>query len=577
MTSKEKMTMTAAEPKTVQPGKPFDNGKRNRKRYGTLAVLAVLCWYFCLHTTPLQISTLTTGITEPFKPDGTLDYFGAYEKQRAYKFSPPEENGMRDVIAALGPAVLEQAALIAEYTWDEIVSGKPQQDRGGSYNWYEQYYKPLCTAMYIDPEAEPKYLKSPAWESVIQKLHKGDKEWNDEKQKELREKLATAPWKSADQPETAAWLKERSPVLDLVSKTVRKPHYVEWQRREDWMCWILLPAAQAQRTFARELRIRIMERVGRGDIDGAFDDAMSILHLAKHLKRAEFCVTKLVGLSCDDLAVESVKVILEQGKPSAEQLAKFAAGLESLPGHWCLEVFDAVFESVVEYECLYRLSQASGWQGIMQMREFAKFCDERNGFVDFRMFIFALPIDMNIAGKRMHDYIGEYWRELRVCSSPAALLAASKKYSEKVEKMTGDFEKNRSQWLLLPLVSYRSRLAGDLAANLLIPALDSVNNTIVRSGTRLDLMRTAVALERYKTDSGKYPDNLDALVPQYLDEVPPDGFTGRKTITYKPAAGDKSAADKFILYSFGANGVDDNGIAGTPKNPKDRNHGDTVW
>ncbi|MEW6369199.1 MAG: hypothetical protein AB1714_31645 [Acidobacteriota bacterium] len=68
---------------------------------------------------------------------------------------------------------------------------------------------------------------------------------------------------------------------------------------------------------------------------------------------------------------------------------------------------------------------------------------------------------------------------------------------------------------------------------------------------RIVLATIALALRRFKVDHGHYPDELAALVPDYLDRVPDDAFT-LKPPDYKregegfvlwSAAGEKSLAD----------------------------------
>jgi hypothetical protein len=55
---------------------------------------------------------------------------------------------------------------------------------------------------------------------------------------------------------------------------------------------------------------------------------------------------------------------------------------------------------------------------------------------------------------------------------------------------------------------------------------------------------TALALKRYGLDRGSYPASLEQLVPDYLDAVPVDPFTGR-SLEY---AGD---GEGFLLRSAG--------------------------
>ena len=44
--------------------------------------------------------------------------------------------------------------------------------------------------------------------------------------------------------------------------------------------------------------------------------------------------------------------------------------------------------------------------------------------------------------------------------------------------------------------------------------------------TRISLLQTRLAVGAYRTDNGKLPEGLGALVPNYGRTLPPDGFDG---------------------------------------------------
>jgi hypothetical protein len=64
--------------------------------------------------------------------------------------------------------------------------------------------------------------------------------------------------------------------------------------------------------------------------------------------------------------------------------------------------------------------------------------------------------------------------------------------------------------------------------------------------------RTGLASRLYKSRMGKYPENLEALVPNILSEVPTDPFTGKPLVYRREGEG-------FIVYSLGSNEKDDGG------------------
>jgi hypothetical protein len=81
------------------------------------------------------------------------------------------------------------------------------------------------------------------------------------------------------------------------------------------------------------------------------------------------------------------------------------------------------------------------------------------------------------------------------------------------------------------------------------------------------------ALERHRLAHGEYPAQLAALVPKFLDRLPPDVVNGQP-LRYR-LKGD----GHFLLYSLGWNRTDEGGMPGRTTNGTsiDRTAGDWVW
>ena len=78
--------------------------------------------------------------------------------------------------------------------------------------------------------------------------------------------------------------------------------------------------------------------------------------------------------------------------------------------------------------------------------------------------------------------------------------------------------------------------------------------------------RLAIALRLYRIKHGEYPEPLGALVPDFLEKLPTDPFSGKDFIYRREGKG-------FIVYSVGFNMTDNGGV----EDPKDRKAGDIVW
>jgi hypothetical protein len=74
-----------------------------------------------------------------------------------------------------------------------------------------------------------------------------------------------------------------------------------------------------------------------------------------------------------------------------------------------------------------------------------------------------------------------------------------------------------------------------------------------RLHAKISIARIGLALERYHAAKGGYPAALSDLAPDYINEVPPDIYTG-KPLLYRS---DQGGA---VIYSVGQNMKDDGGI-----------------
>jgi hypothetical protein len=109
-------------------------------------------------------------------------------------------------------------------------------------------------------------------------------------------------------------------------------------------------------------------------------------------------------------------------------------------------------------------------------------------------------------------------------------------------------------------------------------SVDSNGKTVLwgrasEAEARRRLIVTAIALERFRLQNGKYPQTLDELVPRFL-KVPPIDFMDGQPLRYR-----RTNDGHFILYSVGLDCHDDGGIMRMPNQSplSPRNNFDLVW
>jgi hypothetical protein len=94
---------------------------------------------------------------------------------------------------------------------------------------------------------------------------------------------------------------------------------------------------------------------------------------------------------------------------------------------------------------------------------------------------------------------------------------------------------------------------------MLAPAMGRVAELSLRCQAHVDLARTALAIERYRLATGKVPERLEELVPQYLKTVPVDPFDGQPMRYRRTDPG-------YRLYSIMEDGQDNGGKEKTEVN-----------
>jgi len=93
-----------------------------------------------------------------------------------------------------------------------------------------------------------------------------------------------------------------------------------------------------------------------------------------------------------------------------------------------------------------------------------------------------------------------------------------------------------------------------VVVKVLAPALGRVADLDLRCRVDLELARTTLAIERYRLATGAVPDDLEALVPDYLDQVPIDLQDGRPVRYQRTESG-------YRVYSVFEDGQDHGGVS----------------
>lgn len=155
--------------------------------------------------------------------------------------------------------------------------------------------------------------------------------------------------------------------------------------------------------------------------------------------------------------------------------------------------------------------------------------------------------------------IGEIWRQIRPVGSDwkeqveaiRCLAAASREREHLTEERLRELEESDSEHL---------RSAASIIDSLFITGR-------ARAETAVDLGRVGLAAELHRLEEGEYPEDLEALVPGYLEAVPEDPWVKNRPLGYE-----RMTRGGIRVWSVGEDGVDEGGL------PHYRwEQGDEVW
>lgn len=256
-----------------------------------------------------------------------------------------------------------------------------------------------------------------------------------------------------------------------------------------------------------------------GQIATALVDWHAAVSAARTQRDLPFLVTVLYQAQDRVTLVEYLERLLALGEPSADDLVRLAKVLED-------EELAPLWVEALRSERPLLLAE-------LEMI--------KNGQL-------ALPVMLGVGRPTPQRVLADALDAALVGSLQAAEPALLRRSNRLCRISTKPFDE---QW---PEIQAEiKRLAHEpLYVRLLATAIDHCYRAQREAITMLRCMRTGVALERYRRDQGRWPDQLAELVPTYLPLVPLDTMD-RLPLKYR------RTASGVIVYSIGPDEVDNSG------------------
>jgi hypothetical protein len=280
--------------------------------------------------------------------------------------------------------------------------------------------------------------------------------------------------------------------------------------------------SQAAREVINLLQKEVFRRLRDGDIEGACIAARAMLVAARSVGDEPFIVSQLIRIACVLATTRNLERILAQGEPTESALATMQKMLEE------------------EESTPYLRTAFRGERGLEQAL--------MNAFEDGKVSLSALsvgnaPTNSNPLEKLLSP----------VQSRSAAKLARP----ELLRKMTEYIEISQlPETDRLDQFNIKEQELKDgslpVLVRALLPGVVKLADADARVRASIRLAITALASERFRLASNRWPKDLAELTPAYLKAVPLDPYDGKPL---KMRATD----DGLVVYSIGKDRKDNGG------------------
>ncbi len=334
-------------------------------------------------------------------------------------------------------------------------------------------------------------------------------------------------------------LQAAKPALQTLRKALEFPHLRLIEKPEK--IFLGLRLSLPFREFAHLLRAEAIQQKRRGNLNGAVESCLTILKLSRRIGDEAFLIRFLV------------------------QRAIFAIGMRAL---WD-EVLSDADASAMAYRTV--LAELRAWdidrdfvralkgQRVLENEMFEWLRSEtqklRNPLNVWQTLVSEDSIDLTLL-LSPQNWLAE--NQLLMLEFYRQLIPIAQKgvpYDrQQVSQLIAEFKRKCRKGWIVTLGKRKIAWCYCLYAEILIPIHDVVVFDRVADTHALQrVTMVALALRLYRKENGRYPENLQQLVPKYLPFVPVDPYDG-KPIRYR------KLEKGFKVWSVGGNRKDEGGV-----------------
>lgn len=280
----------------------------------------------------------------------------------------------------------------------------------------------------------------------------------------------------------------------------------------------ILSSQQEIRRVASLLNYDAMLLAQQNDIDGALRSARATINAGRSLGDEPLIISQLIRMACVAIGCNGIERALSQGVASEAELTRVQA--------------------------LLALEEAHPTMRIAARGERAMAYDTINKILDGRITPSAVHGGPPGSGSWWEDWIG-------IGLSRRDALHTLQLMTELVETTRLPEEEQAESERKTEMSAKKLGREGMLTRSL-IPAMSKVGEACRRKQAQVRCLVTLVAVERYRVKNGKWPEQLEALTPGFLSELPTDPYDGKRVRMAR-------RADGIVVYSVGMDKRDDGG------------------
>jgi type II secretory pathway pseudopilin PulG len=464
----------------------------------------------------LEVSEETTYLTEPLRPDGTVDYVAALNEANGEGVTP-SENLIAALVPIFGPEML--AAETAAETCRLL--GVPQPSAAGTYFEFDfDRGEPAAGPDELDPSA-----LTPD---------------------EQLERARQTPWSTEQYPAVAAWLDRNDAALDEIVRAADRPKcFMPYVSAGDGppMMSVLLPHLNPMRSATQALCARAMRRCEQGRFDEAWSDLRAAYRLARSNQPHATLVELLVAAAQRNLASEAATRLLQESNLSAElsrRIARDCARLPALPE----------FSNAMNLERMMFLD-------VVQHAYRGGGPDDMFDGTDMPWPKVPLGrLDVNHAMRE----VNHYYEDVLAVAAIEEPEDRHREFGHVADRFTGslsvpDWSVVLKYYISPPSVRRQvaTRRQTEALFRVLIPSLGRARRILDSSEAQVRVVRAAAAVRAYEAEHGRWPASLDAA----MDAVPDDPFSTGPLIY-------RVEDDGFVVYIIGPDFTDGGGVDPRP-------------